>query len=214
VSPIKHEWRKHEKNVYLAGKSPSILKIPEFKYFMISGEGNPNGEEFTKKIEALYSVSYGLKMLPKKGINPSCYYDYTVYPLEGIWDLKDEARGKEELDKDKLIYTIMIRQPDFLDETLAKEVIELVAKKKKNNEVSKVYFKSLEEGLCLQMMHIGSYNTEPETFAIMEEFCRENNLKRISKKHKEIYISDARKVEPEKLKTVLRFTVKESTKNA
>jgi hypothetical protein len=150
-------------------------------------------------------------MSPKKGNTPEGYFEYTVYPLEGIWDISDEAKqsNSKELDKDSLVFNLMIRQPDFVTKEFAVEMIEQVKKKKPNKLLDEVKFGTLEEGLCVQMLHLGSYDSEPESFKLMEEFSKENSLKRISKIHKEIYLSDARKTSPEKLKTVLRFKVEE-----
>ena len=205
INKMKYEWRKVDKKLYLPKNNPEIIEVPQMKYFMLSGKGNPNDQEFSQAIEALYSVSYGVRMSHKSEIVPDGYYEYTVFPLEGIWDLEEEARGHKVLNKDKLIYTLMIRQPDFLTDDLAKDIIERIKKKKSNSLLDNISFSRLEEGLNVQMMHIGSYDTEPKSFRLMEEFCSENELIRIDKTHKEIYISDFRKTEPDKLKTVLRF---------
>ena len=204
---MKYEWRKQGKELYLPKNKPEIVTVPSFKFFMIEGKGNPNSEDFSEAVGVLYSLAYAVKMLPKKGIIPEGYFDYTVFPLEGIWDLAEEARTLDTLDKSKLIYTIMIRQPDFVTDDLAKEVIEMVKKKKPHPLLNKVRFNSLEDGRCVQMLHLGSFDDEPKSFSIMEGYCIENNLKRISKIHREIYISDARKTQPDKLKTVLRFKI-------
>ncbi|MGG7078540.1 GyrI-like domain-containing protein [Clostridium sardiniense] len=204
---MKHEWRKKEKQYYIPKTKPEIVDIEEFKFIQIKGEGNPNSEGFSKAVEVLYSLSYTIKMMPRNGINPEGYFDYVVYPLEGIWDLKEEARGKEVLDKDKLVYTIMIRQPEFVTEELFKEAINIVKKKKPNMLLDEVEFVSIEEGKCVQMMHIGSFDDEAKSFEIMEEYCKDNNLEIKSKAHREIYISDFRKTAPDKLKTVLRYRV-------
>ncbi|WFD10673.1 GyrI-like domain-containing protein [Tepidibacter hydrothermalis] len=204
---MKYEWRKQAKELYLPKNKPEIVTVPSFKFFMIDGKGNPNSEDFSEAIGVLYSLSYALKMLPKKGIIPDGYFDYTVFPLEGIWDLAEEARTLDTLDKSKLIYTIMIRQPDFVTDDLAQEVIEIVKKKKPHPLLDKVKFNTSDDGLCIQMLHLGSYDDEPQTFSIMENYCEQNNLKRSSKIHREIYISDARKTQPDKLKTVLRFKI-------
>ncbi|NIK72189.1 MULTISPECIES: GyrI-like domain-containing protein [unclassified Paenibacillus] len=202
---MKYEWKKNDKPLYLPKNVPSVIEVPAMNYFMLKGKGNPNHSEFVEAVGALYSLAYTVKMLPKKGAAPERYYDYTVFPLEGIWDLEEEARQAAVLDKDKLIYTIMIRQPDFVTEALAQEVIEAVSKKKPHPLLSNVAFGKLEEGLCVQMMHRGPYDEEPASFEKMEQYCEEQGLKRISKLHKEIYISDARRTQPDKLKTVLRF---------
>ncbi len=208
---MKYEWKKQEKQLYLPKNKPQVVTAPKFNFFIIKGEGNPNSKEFSEVVQVLYSLSYAVKMLPKKSIQVDGYFDYTVYPLEGIWDLKEEARNLNKLDKDSLVYTLMIRQPDFLTKELAEEIIQIVKKKNPNELLDKVRFESLKEGLCVQMLHIGPYDNEPNTFAIMEDYCKQNNLKRMFKTHKEIYISDARKTEQSKLNTVLRFKVEHNT---
>jgi len=207
VIRMKYEWRKQDKELYLPKNKPETIIVPRFNFFMLNGKGNPNGEEFSEAVGVLYSLVYAVKMLPKKGITPEGYFDYTVFPLEGVWDLTEEARGLDILDKDSLIYTIMIRQPDFVTEELAQEVIKMVKLKKPHPLLDQVIFTGMEEGLCVQMLHEGPYDDEPNSFAIMEEYCEQNGLRRVSKVHREIYLSDPRKTEPSKLKTVLRFSV-------
>lgn len=126
-------------------------------------------------------------MMPKNGIPPESYFDYTVYPLEGIWDLSHDGKLMDVLDKDELIYTIMIRQPDFVTEELAQKAIENTKKKKPHPLLESVKFQCMEDGFCVQMMHKGSYDNEPASFALMEEYCTMNNLKRKSMVHREIY---------------------------
>lgn len=204
---MKYEWRKADKELYLPKAKPVVIDVGSFSFFMVSGEGNPNGQQFGKAVGALYSLSYAIKMMPKKDITPDGYYDYTVFPLEGVWDLKDDAKHLEYLDKESLIYTIMIRQPDFVTDELAVTTIESVKIKKPNDVLDDVKFSSLSEGLCLQMLHVGSYDDEPESFSKMQKYCDENNLIRVSKVHREIYLSNPGKTVPEKMKTVLRFKV-------
>lgn len=204
---MKHEWRKHEKELYVPKKNkPVILEVPPMNYLTIKGIGNPNEEAFTKKIEALYSVSYGIRMLPKKGITPEGYEEYTVYPLEGFWSLTEAGRTQETLNKDELTYQIMIRQPEFVTPDLVAEVIEATKQKKPNPHLDDLRFETIEEGLSLQQLHEGPYDTEPETFAQMEKFAEKEGYRRVSKNHKEIYLS-AQNTLPEKLKTVLRFKI-------
>ena len=207
---MKYEWRKSEKNYYLPKTKPELIKMPSFKFFAIEGKGNPNDDFFSEYIGALYSLSYTVKMAPKSGKAPKDYFDYTVYPLEGIWDITEEAkkRNNGKMDKNDLVFNLMIRQPNFVTEEYSQEIIEKTKKKKPNELLNSVKFVNLEEGECVQIMHIGSYDNEPVSFKIMEEFCDKNNLIRESKQHREIYLSDVRKVIPEKLKTVLRFKVK------
>lgn len=204
---MKYEWKKQAKEFYLPKSKPEILIVPSMKFFMLDGKGNPNSDEFAEAVGVLYSLSYAVKMMPKKGVTPEGYFDYTVFPLEGVWDLAPEARGLEVLDKNSLIYTIMIRQPDFVTEEIAKAAIESTVKKTKHPMLHNVRFGNLEDGMCAQMLHVGPYDSEPASFSAMEEFCKENNLKRLSKTHREIYISDARKTVADKLQTVLRFKV-------
>ncbi|SCJ93719.1 Uncharacterized conserved protein [uncultured Clostridium sp.] len=204
----KHEWRKKEKQYYLPNSKPEIVDIEEFKFIQLSGEGNPNSVEFSEAIGVLYSLAYAIKMMPRNGIDIYGYYDYVVYPLEGLWDLKEEARGKEVLDKDKLVYTLMIRQPDFVTDEVFAKAMEIVKKKKLHNLLDSVSFGIAEEGKCVQMMHIGSFDEEDKTFEVMKKFCNDNNIEIRSMIHREIYISNFRKTAKEKLKTVLRYMVK------
>ena len=201
---MKYEWRKQDKEIYLPKAKPQILDVAKHQFFTISGKGNPNDEIFSEAIGVLYKLSYAVKMLPKKGIIPDGYFDYTVFPLEGIWEKEDES---EPLNKDKLIYTIMIRQPDFVTNEIAETVIESVKNKNPHALLDKVKFEKISDGMCVQMLHIGSYDDEQISFEQMDIFCNENSLKRVSNKHREIYISDAKKVEKSKLKTVLRYSV-------
>lgn len=205
----KFEWRKQLKELYLPRNQPTIIDVPAMKYFTIDGSGNPNSKRFKENIETLYALSYAIRMMPKKGLTPDGYYEYTVFPLEGIWDLDEDGRKLNYLSKDHFVYKLMIRQPDFVTEELFHNAMNSVKQKKPNLHLSNVKFELIEESLCVQVMHYGSYDNEPETFALMEQFCSQNNLKRVNKTHKEIYISDPRKTAPEKLKTVLRFNVTE-----
>ena len=207
---MKHEWRKKEKEIYIPKNTPELTSIPSYKFFMIEGKGNPNNDYFAEYIGVLYSLSYGVRMSSKAGIAPENYFEYTVYPLEGVWDISEEAKKKftGQLDKDSLVFNLMIRQPDFVTEEFALKTIERTKKKKPHELLDKVKFGEIEDGDCVQMMHLGSYDKEPESFKQMEQYCIENNLKRLSKQHREIYLSDVRKVSSEKLKTVLRFEVK------
>jgi hypothetical protein len=204
-----HEWKKTEKRFYLPGTKPELIKIPSFNFFSIEGKGNPNDEFFAEYIGVLYALSYSVKMSPKKGFAPVGYFEYSVYPLEGIWDISQEAKinPTTKLDKSLLVFNLMIRQPDFVTADFAREIIERTKKKKPHHLLENVIFNSIEESNCVQIMHLGRYDDEPLNFKKMEDFCLENNFTRESKKHREIYLSDARKVSPDKLKTVLRFKI-------
>ena len=207
----KYEWKKKEKDLYQPKSKPEIIDIPSFKFFTLEGKGNPNDEFFADYVGALYSLSYAVKMSYKKGVEPKGFYDYIVYPLEGVWDLTEKGREdykKGFINKEELLFKLMIRQPDFVDEAYAKFIVEEAKKNKPNALLNDVKFEEIEEGKVVQMLHVGSYDSEVESFKIMEEFVKESGFERAEKLHKEIYLSDARKVEAEKLKTILRFKVK------
>lgn len=204
---MKFEWRKQEKNLYLPKEKPELLTVPKQKFITIQGKGDPNSPQFSELVGVLYSVAYAIKMIPKHGFTPEGYYDYTVYPLEGLWDLTEEGRLSSELIKEELLYTLMIRQPDFVTNETFDKAIERVRKKYNHSRLSDVAFEVIEDGLSVQMLHIGAYDDEPKTFEQMKKFILENNLQITSLRHREIYLSDARKTAQEKLKTVLRYQV-------
>ncbi len=204
---MKHEYRKHEKELYGPKDKAEILVVPKQRFFCIRGKGNPNDEDFAERITVLYSLAYAVKMIPRNGYTPEGYFDYTVYPLEGLWDLTEEGREMTTIDKDELIYTIMIRQPDFITEEVAQKAFDIVVKKKPHPLLGEAYYDEIEDGLSVQILHKGSYDDEPLSFAKMKAFIEENGLKIRTLVHREIYLSDARKVEKEKLKTILRYVV-------
>ncbi|MDF2723619.1 MAG: hypothetical protein K0Q59_3294 [Paenibacillus sp.] len=201
----KIEYKKDYKQIYAPGTSPVIIDIGAIPFITISGSGDPNGEAFGRATEALYSLSYAVKMSYKSDDVPAGYYEYTVFPLEGIWDLIDKA--KPATDKSNLKYTLMIRQPDFLTDVLFHKFVEQTKKKKPSPYLDQLSFTAITDGLSCQMMHIGSFDDEPASFARMEAFCSENGYVRAAKTHREIYLSDPRKTELAKMKTVLRFPV-------
>ena len=208
---MKHEWKKLEKEIYLPKEKPTLVQIPAYKYYTLEGKGNPNDEAFATAVQALYAVSYGIKMMPKRGINPEGYFDYTVYPLEGIW--KVGGPEKNRLNNDRAIelmdleYKIMIRQPDFVTEELALKTIKEISTKKPNINNDRLKFEILEDGLSVQLLHKGAYANEYKSFALIDKFCVENELSRVSRSHREIYLSDPRRVTEDKYKTTLRVAV-------
>jgi len=116
------------------------------------------------------SLSYVIRMMPKRGYTPEGYFEYTVYPLEGLWDLTEKGRKLDRLNKDELLYTIMIRQPDFVTEEVVDKAFEIARKKEPHSLLDKVYFGTIEDGLSVQMLHIGPYDTEPQSFEMMKKF--------------------------------------------
>ncbi|HEL1185517.1 TPA: GyrI-like domain-containing protein [Streptococcus equi subsp. zooepidemicus] len=204
---MKYEWRKQEKNLYGAKQTPIIVEVPKQKFILIKGKGNPNETDFSDRISALYSVAYAIKMLFKnamKNKTDSEITDFTVYPLEGLWKKVD---GKE-LDKSKLEYTLMIKQPDFITQEIFTEALENVKKKKPNALYDEMSFREIEEGKSIQILHVGSYDDEPKSFEQMNEFVRKLNLTRIGDFHREIYLSNKNRTSEEKQKTILRYSVK------
>lgn len=207
---MKHEWRKYEKEIY-SPKSIEIREIPRYSFLMFEGEGDPNSEMFSQQIEALYSVSYAIRMMLKKGETTDSFV-YTVYPLEGIWTTKDGSKD-ENLNKDQLVYRIMIRQPEQVNLEMVSQAIQQTIKKKDNPYLNQLSFETYEDGMSIQMIHVGSFDTELESFKQMDRFLEGTAYERDwimeSYVHREIYLSDARKVVPEKRKTVLRYKLKE-----
>lgn len=212
---MKLDFKKDFKEYYLPSAKPARVFVPPFRFFMIDGRGNPNGTAFAEAVGALYSLSYTIKMMPKGGFTPKGYCEYTVFPLEGVWDLDVSGGAPEDfskIDKDKLIYTVMIRQPDFVDETLAHRAMEAALGKKPDpgvrEAIGRVRFGTVEEGDCVQVMHLGSYDDELRSFELMRRFCEAEGLERTGHSHREIYLSDPKRTAPEKLKTVLRWVVR------
>lgn len=196
------------KTLYLpSAKSPSILEIPAMRFAMIDGSGDPNtSKEFEEAVGALYSVSYGIKMLPKKGAAPPGYFEYKVSALEGLWDMA-EGKAFTSANKSDFVWTLMIMQPDFVTEALFSEIKDQQIKKKGNPAIERIRYEEFAEGLCCQMMHIGPFDAEPATFSKMQYYTEANGYRRLEKRHHEIYLSDFRRTAPEKLKTVLRFRI-------
>lgn len=203
----KVEYKKDYKELYLPGEQPSVIRVPAISFVVIDGQGDPNGEAFAEDTAALYSFSYAVKMSYKSKEPPEGYYDYTVFPLEGVWDLVDKT--KPSTDKSNYAYSIMIRQPDFLNSQLFDRFLVETKKKKPNASLDRLQAVVIEEGLCCQILHTGPYDEEPASFEKMQQFCADNGYERASLTHREIYLSDPRKSVGDKLKTVLRFRIKE-----
>lgn len=202
---MKYEWKKNEKNLYGVKQKPQLIEIPSAYYIMIKGEGNPNESDFSNRISALYSLAYGIKMLFKNMEKEELEYsDFTVFPLEGIWEKSDD----EEFDKNKLKYTIMIKQPYFITKEIFELAFEKVKKKKPNELYDEVSFDCIESKKAIQILHIGSFDTEIESFEKLDNFANEMNLERSEKLHTEIYLNNKNRTAEDKLKTILRYNVK------
>ena len=204
---MKHEWKKHEKNLYGAKVTPAVVDVPAQQYIMISGEGNPNNTDFSDKVSALYSLAYAIKMSYKAAVAngniSSEVQDFTVYPLEGIW----KQKMTEEFIKENLEYTIMIRQPDYITDDMVQTALEKVKAKKTTPFYGEILFETMQDGKCIEILHIGSFDDEPISFEKMDRYAEEQGLKRIASVHREIYLNNANRVEQSKLKTILRYQV-------
>lgn len=209
---MKHEWRKFEKELYGVKAKPIFLEVEEQQFITIKGKGNPNDQDFSNRVSALYALAYGIKMAYKQAMKTEqddrAVTDFAVYPLEGLWQQAKDAK-EDTLEKDKLSYTIMIRQPEFITKELVAQALDRVKIKKPNSFYESISFESIKDGKCIQVLHIGSYDDEPQSFAKMDAFAKEHGLKRLSDIHREIYLSNAQRTEKSKLKTILRYQVEE-----
>lgn len=195
--------QKEIKALYAAKAKPAIVMVPKLRFVLVEGVGDPNGDAFGGAVGALYSFSYAVRMSGKGGDPPPGFYEYTVSPLEGVWDLHD--KGKPITDKSNYRWQAMIRQPDFLTPALYERFLAEIRRKKPSEWLDRLQLADIEEGTCCQMLHLGSYDAEPASFALMEAFCREQGWRRKAKTHREIYLSNPGRTEPDKLKTILRF---------
>lgn len=195
---------KARKKFYGAKTSPALVTVPAQNYIMIRGKGNPNDIDFSNRVSALYSLAYAVKMAYKAAAIQNEFHDFTVFPLEGIWQKPEGA----ELVKENLEYTIMIRQPDFICKDMVKAALEQVKMKKPNPLFDEISFDTMQDGTCVELLHIGAYDDEPVSFEKMEQFALSNHLERTKRYHREIYLNNANRVEKSKLKTILRYTVR------
>jgi len=199
------DFKKEYKDLYQPKTTPTVIDVPEMVFIMVDGAGNPNtSEEYKSAVEILYGLSYAIKMGNKSIL------EYVVPPLEGLWWLND---GSEEWykDKGKYCWTAMIRQPEFVTDDVFEAAKTSLAKKKPHLDTSKARLVKFTEGLCVQAMHIGSYDDEPRTNAAIMKFIADNGyVSDISDKrrHHEIYLNDPRKTAQDKLKTVIKCPIK------
>jgi hypothetical protein len=202
---VSFDFKKEYKDLYLPKTSPSIIDVPEMVFIMVDGIGNPNtSEEYRLAVELLYGLSYTIKMSNKSII------EYVVPPLEGLWWLNDDSEEWYK-DKSKYCWTSMIRQPEFVNTQVLSTAKNTLTSKKPHLDTSKARLEGFTERLCIQAMHIGSYDDEPRTNAAIMQFITDNGyISDISKtrRHHEIYLSDPRKTIPDKLKTIIRHPVK------
>ncbi len=207
------DYKKEYKEFYMPKAKPAIVTIPKMNYIAVRGKGDPNDEtgDYKAAIGLLYGIAFTIKMSKMGDHRIEGYFDYVVPPLEGFW-WQEAAIGIDFTHKEDFHWISVIRLPDFVrEEDFWWAVREATAKKKQ--DFSKVEYLTLEEGLCVQCMHIGPYDDEPATVAIMHEFMEQQGYDldiTDERLHHEIYLSDARKVAPEKLKTVIRHPIKKN----
>ncbi len=211
----KLDYKKAYKDLYQPPAKPSVIEVPEMIFIAVDGEGNPNTcAAYKEALEILYGLSFTVKMSKMNGTQPEGYFEYVVPPLEGLWYC-DEIyfNGLNVTDKDKFRWTSMIRQPEFVTEEVFYAAKETLNKKKPALDLSKIRYMKLTEGLCVQIMHIGSYDSEQESIEKISEFISRNGYKEDfsdGRFHHEIYLSDPRKCAPERLRTVIRHPVKKA----
>lgn len=223
------DFKKEYKEFYMPKNKPEIVKIPPMNYVAVRGKGNPNVEcgDYQQAISILYAVAYTLKMSYKTDYKIEGFFEYVVPPLEGFWwqgeqhpvdaEMRTDRTGRREnvkgidySNKDTFNWISVIRLPDFITEKDFAWAVQ-TATKKKRIDCSPAEFLTIDEGLCVQIMHQGSFDSEPATVALLEDYLKEqgyeNNINE-QRLHHEIYMSDARKVAPEKWKTVIRHPIK------
>lgn len=205
------DYKKEYKEFYMPANKPSIVTVPKMNYIAVRGKGNPNDEsgEYKDSIGILYAIAFTIKMSYKGSHKIDGYFEYVVPPLEGFW----WQEGSDTIDyanKNGFNFISLIRLPDFVTEADFDWAVQEATKKKKA-DFSKVEFLTYDEGVCVQCMHVGSYDDEPKTVALMHEYMAANGYVldiSESRYHHEIYLSDPRKCAGEKLKTVVRHPIK------
>ena len=223
------DFKKEYKEFYMPKNKSEIVKIPPMNYVAVRGKGNPNVEcgDYQQAISILYAVAYTLKMSYKTDYKIEGFFEYVVPPLEGFWwqgeqhpvdaemrtdrtDRRENTKGIDYSNKDTFNWISVIRLPDFITEKDFAWAVQTATRKKKI-DCSPAEFLTIDEGLCVQIMHQGSFDSEPATVALLEDYLKEqgyeNNINE-QRLHHEIYMSDARKVAPEKWKTVIRHPIK------
>lgn len=206
------DFKKEYKDLYLPKTKPAIIQVPEMVFIAVDGEGNPNtSEAYKTAMELLYGLSYSIKMSKMSGQQPAGYFEYVVPPLEGFWSVEEAAfDGMNIKDKDKFVWTSLIRQPDFVTEAVFDWAKETLLKKKPELDFSSTKLLHYREGLCAQIMHLGPYDDEPRSIQALDQFIEAAGYKTDigpERRHHEIYLGDPRKTAPEKLRTVIRHPI-------
>lgn len=206
----KLDYKKEYKDLYQPTSKPSVIDVPEMIFIAVDGKGDPNTcDEYKSAMEILYGLSFTIKMSKMNGTQPEGYFEYVVPPLEGLWH-QQGIHGIDYSRKEDFIWTSMIRQPEFVTEEVFENAKLALSKKKPGLDLSRARYMKMTEGLCVQIMHKGPYDDEPETIAKLQKFIAENGYRddlSDTRRHHEIYLSDPRKCAPERLRTVIRHPV-------
>ena len=205
------DFKKEYKEFYLPKEKPQIVTVPKANYIAVRGQGNPNEADgaYQKAVGVLYAIAYTLKMSYKTGYKMDGFYEYVVPPLEGFW-WQEGVDGIDYSDKSTFHWISVIRLPEFVSKADFEWAVKQ-AEQKKKMDLSSAEYMTIDEGLCVQIMHIGPFDEEPATVERMDRYLAENGYENdftSERLHHEIYLSDARKVAPEKWKTVIRHPVR------
>ena len=214
-NPMPFDFKKEYREFYMPSGKPEIVTVPKANYIAVRGKGDPNEEDgaYQKAIGVLYAVAYTLKMSYKTDYRIEGFYEYVVPPLEGFW-WQEGVEGIDYSDKSSFSWISVIRLPDFITEKDFDWAVATATEKKKL-DCSCAEFLTIDEGLCVQMMHTGPYDDEPATVALMDKYIAGNGYRNdmsATRLHHEIYLTDARKVAPEKWRTVIRHPIAEAGK--
>lgn len=205
------DYKKEYREFYLPGRKPALVEVPAMNFIAVRGSGNPNEEDgaYKRAIGTLYALAFTIKMSRKGGHEMEGFFDYVVPPLEGFWWQEGEG-GIDYAHKEDFRWISVIRLPDFVTRAEFDWAV-AEATNRKRADFSSAEFWSYDEGICVQCMHIGPYDDEPATVALMEEYARQQGYVidiTAERLHHELYLSDARRCAPEKLKTVIRHPVR------
>jgi len=205
------DFKKEYKEFYMPKNRPEIVNVPKANYIAVRGAGDPNEENgaYQQSISVLYAIAYTLKMSYKTGYKIEGFYEYVVPPLEGFW-WQDDVKGVDYSNKNTFKWISVIRLPDFVSKKDFDWAVNEASNKKKI-DCSKAEYFTIEEGLCVQIMHYGPFDNEPATIDIMNKYLEQNGYENDfsdTRMHHEIYLSDVRKVAPEKWRTVIRHPIK------
>lgn len=206
----KLDYKKEYKDLYMPKTKPMVIDVPPISFIMVDGKGAPDGEEYQNAVQAIYALSFTIKMSKMGKSVPQGYFEYVVPPLEGLWYGEKEAFDFNR--REDWRWISLLRQPEFVTQEVFDFVVEECRRKKPDVDGSRARLETFHEGLCVQMMHHGPYSGELATIETLHQYMADNNLKNMTgsdRKHHEIYLSDPRRTAPEKMKTVLRLPVEQ-----